>query len=99
MAPREHWLMLMVPIRIPTCTSLCRKLKASTKKRTKMTRQIPTDTYIKVCMKTWLLCESCAHSESTSDTPRYDLVLECTTTAKTCFAVVSKPVSNADDMG
>lgn len=31
--------------------------------------------------------------------PRFDLVAECTNCAKTCFAVVSKLVSNIDDMG
>jgi hypothetical protein len=58
-----------------------------------------TDTYIKICMKAWLLCESCVHSEKTGDAPRFDLVMECTSCAKNCFAVVSKLVSDANEIG
>jgi hypothetical protein len=64
-----------------------------------MIQQTPTDTYIKICMKAWLLCESCVHAETSSPNPRFDLVLECTHCAKICFAVVSKLVSNSDDLG
>jgi hypothetical protein len=60
--------------------------------------QQQTDTYIKVCMKTWLLCESCIHAESTSPSPRYDLVSECRECAQACFAVVSRLVSQPEDM-
>lgn len=63
-----------------------------------MTQQL-TDNYIKICMKTWLLCESCIHAELNSEAPRYDLVDECSQCAKSCFAVVSRLVSQADDMG
>ena len=58
-----------------------------------------TDQYIKVCMKTWLLCEASVHAETTSTSPRYDLVKECSECAKACFAVVSRLVSNAGDLG
>jgi hypothetical protein len=58
-----------------------------------------TDQYIKVCMKTWLLCEASVHAESTSNSPRYNLVEACNECAKACFAVVSKLVSNASDLG
>jgi hypothetical protein len=58
-----------------------------------------TDQYIKVCMKTWLLCEASVHAESTSSTPRHALVKECADCATACFAVVSKLVSNAEDLG
>lgn len=58
-----------------------------------------TDQYIKVCMKTWLLCEASVHAESNSTSPRYDLVQACSECAKACFAVVSKLVSNASDLG
>jgi hypothetical protein len=61
--------------------------------------QQQTDSYIKICMKTWLLCESCIHAESSSKFPRYDLIKECSECAKACFAVVSRLVSQADDLG
>jgi hypothetical protein len=61
--------------------------------------QQQADTYIKICMKTWLLCESCIHAESTSSLPRHDLVNECSECAKACFAVVSRLVSQNEDMG
>lgn len=64
-----------------------------------MIQQQITDQYIKVCMKTWLLCEASVHAESTSKSPRYNLVKECSDCANACFAVVSKLVSDADDMG
>src|SRR5688572_4310634 len=57
-----------------------------------------TDRYIKVCMKTWLLCEASVHAESTSSTPRDSIVRECAECAKACFAVVSRLVSNAGDL-
>ncbi len=58
-----------------------------------------TDQYIKVCMKTWLLCEASIHAESTRRSPRADLVKECSDCAKACFAVVSRLVSEAGDLG
>jgi len=58
-----------------------------------------TDQYIKVCMKTWLLCEASVHAESTSRSPRYDLVRECSECARACFAVVTRLVSNSGDLG
>jgi hypothetical protein len=64
-----------------------------------MVHQQTTDQYIKVCMKTWLLCEASVHAETTSTSPRYNLVKECRECAKACFAVVSRLVSNAGDPG
>lgn len=63
-----------------------------------MIRQRTADQYIKVCMKTWLLCEASVHAEITGNSPRYNLVKECADCARACFAVVSRLVSNADDM-
>lgn len=57
-----------------------------------------TDQYIKVCMKTWLLCEASVHAESASDYPRHSLVKECADCAKACFALVTKLVSNVEDL-
>jgi hypothetical protein len=61
--------------------------------------QSSTDSYIKICMKTWLLCESCIHAESNMPDPRYELISECSECAKSCFAVVSRLVSQADELG
>lgn len=58
-----------------------------------------TDHYIKACMKTWLLCEASVYAESISKTPRYDLVRECSECAQACFAVVTRLVNNAGDLG
>jgi hypothetical protein len=58
-----------------------------------------TDYYIKACMKTWILCEASVHAESLSKTPRYALLKECSECARACFAVVTRLVSNADDLG
>jgi hypothetical protein len=58
-----------------------------------------TDTYIKICMKTWLLCEASVRAELTSISPRQTLVKECSDCAKACFAVVNRLVSNAGDVG
>ncbi len=60
--------------------------------------QQQTDSYIKACMKGWLLCESCVHSELNSFSPREDLIDACTLCAKACFAVVTRLVSNPEDL-
>ena len=57
------------------------------------------DQYIKVCMKTWLLCEASVHAESTSSSPRYNLLKECSDCARACFEVVSRLVSHTGDLG
>lgn len=54
-----------------------------------------TDQYIKVCMKTWLLCEASVYAEVTGITPRQTLIKECGDCANACFAVVSGLVSSA----
>ena len=58
-----------------------------------------TDTCIRVCMKAWLICESCIHAEVNSVNPRETLIQECTECARSCFAVVSKLVSASEDAG
>ena len=60
--------------------------------------QHQTDTYIKICMKNWLLCESCVHEEINSSSPRYNIISECTACAQACFAVVARLVSKANDL-
>ena len=60
--------------------------------------QQQTDNYIKLCMKSWLLCESCIHAEVNSPSPRYALINQWTACAKSCFAVVSRLVSDPDNL-
>jgi hypothetical protein len=50
-------------------------------------------------MKTWLLCEASLHTELTTSSPRQTLLKECNDCAKACFAVVTRLVSNAGDIG
>jgi hypothetical protein len=61
--------------------------------------QQQTDLYIKACMKTWLICESCIHVEVTGATQRNNLIRECRECAQSCFAVVCKLISQAEDLG
>ena len=53
-----------------------------------------TDNYIKMCMKTWLLCESCIHIEEASNYPRRSLITSWRNCAHSCFVVVCKIISN-----
>lgn len=55
-----------------------------------------TDNYIKACMKTWLMCESCIHSETISDHPRQALVVKCRYCANACFTVVCRIINNSE---
>ena len=64
-----------------------------------MVQQQATDRYIRVCMKTWLLCEASVHAETSRISPRYSLVKECNECAKACFSVVSRLVSDAGNLG
>ena len=52
-----------------------------------------TDNYIKACMRTWLFCESCLHSETEAPNPREDLIRECKECAHSGVAVVSRLIS------
>jgi hypothetical protein len=52
------------------------------------------DSYMKLCLQTWIFCESCIHAEVTASIPRKDLVKECHDCALACFAVVAKLASN-----
>ena len=57
-----------------------------------------TDSYIKNCMKAWLLCQSCIHTETISRHPRRKLIEKCKTCSNSCFAVVGRLISNAEDI-
>lgn len=63
-----------------------------------MLRLQTTDHYIKVCMKTWLLCEANVHAEYNRPAPRQEILRQCSECAEACFAVVTKLVSNPDDL-
>jgi hypothetical protein len=55
-----------------------------------------TDNYIKACMKTWLLCESCIYSETNSNSPREELITRCRDCANACFTVVCRILNNSE---
>jgi len=57
------------------------------------------DTYIKSCLKGWLLCASCSNAEMNKDNPNYDLVLQCNACAQACFDVAAKLLANDGDIG
>ncbi len=62
-----------------------------------MTHLQATDQCIKVCMKTWLLCEASVHAEVSGISPRQTLIKECSDCARACFAVVLRLVNNAPE--
>ena len=55
-----------------------------------------TDNYIKACMKTWLLRESCIHTETMSESPREEIVKRCRTCANACFTVVCRIINHSE---
>jgi hypothetical protein len=55
-----------------------------------------TDNYIKACMKAWLMCESCIHSENNKVNPRQSLIDKCRTCANSCFTVVCRILNNSE---
>ena len=57
-----------------------------------------TDSFIKSCMKAWLLCQSCIHIETMSVRPKKMLMSKCRLCSGSCFAVVGRLISNADDI-
>lgn len=56
--------------------------------------QLKTDPYVKICMKTWLLCEASVYAEVTSPSPRTALIKECSECAIACFELVAGLVSD-----
>jgi hypothetical protein len=57
-----------------------------------------TDQYIKACMKTWMFCESCIHSENDRPDPRKELIEKCRACANSCFAVVCRIINNSEEL-
>ncbi len=53
-----------------------------------------TDTYIKTCMSTWLLCEACIHNEEKKPNPENKLVIACRDCAASCLSIVSMIIAN-----
>jgi hypothetical protein len=54
------------------------------------------DSYLKTCMKTWMFCEACAHSEKDSAYPRQLLIDKCRACAHSCFTVVCRLINDAE---
>lgn len=52
------------------------------------------DSYIRVCMKAWLLCESAIHNELQQKKPRENLLQACGDCGRSCFTLVSQLVSD-----
>lgn len=50
--------------------------------------------YIRVCMKTWLLCESAIHNELRKKFPCENLLQACGDCGRSCFALVSQLASD-----
>jgi len=59
--------------------------------------QVKIDPYVKICMKTWLLCEASVYAEVTSPSPRLSVIKECSECAIACFEIVVRLVSNPDE--
>ena len=57
-----------------------------------------TDNFIKSCMKAWLLCQSCIHTEIISTRPKRTLIAKCRICSSSCFALVGRLISSADDI-
>jgi hypothetical protein len=57
-----------------------------------------TDSYIKSCMKAWLLCQSCIHTESISARPKPALIFQCRKCSRSCFAIVGRLINYDDDI-
>ena len=53
-----------------------------------------TDSYVKICMNTWLVCEASVHHEKQKLFPRERLLLSCQTCASSCLSVVSLFMNN-----
>ena len=56
-----------------------------------------TDKYIRACMKTWLLCESCILAETKNAKPNENLINKFRTCASSCFAVVCRLISDSEE--
>lgn len=48
-----------------------------------------SDAYIKICLRTWLFCESCIQSETATTTPNSRIIRSCHRCAHACLAVVT----------
>jgi hypothetical protein len=49
-------------------------------------------------MKTWLLCESCIHTETLEMEPRDELIQKCRACANSCFTVVCRIINNYEGL-
>lgn len=53
-----------------------------------------TDSYIKICMNTWLLCEACIHAEMKKLSPKEKLLQACGACSDSCLSLVTVFISN-----
>jgi hypothetical protein len=53
-----------------------------------------TDSYIKICMNTWLLCEACIHSEQEKLNRSDKLLQVCRDCAQSCLAIASQIIND-----
>ena len=53
-----------------------------------------SDTYIKTCMSTWLLCEACIHNEQKKLNPQEKLMIACRDCAASCLSIVSMIITH-----
>ena len=53
-----------------------------------------SESYIKTCMSTWLLCEACIHSEMKKLFPQEKLLTACRDCAASCLGIVSMIISH-----
>jgi len=52
------------------------------------------DSYIKICMNTWLLCEACIHAENEKLFPKERLLQACQACSSSCLSIVSGFISD-----
>ncbi len=53
-----------------------------------------TDSYIKICMNTWLLCEACIHSEGQKLFPKENLLEACQSCSGSCLSLAAVFISD-----
>lgn len=55
-----------------------------------------TDNYMRVCMKSWLLCEACVHSEKETLLPDEKFIKIFSDCAQSCLTIVSHFINETE---
>lgn len=55
-----------------------------------------SDPYIRACMKTWLLCESCVYVDTLTKPEKNSLLAKCRNCANACFTLVCQLISKSE---